>query len=298
MVITNDLAGLQETVGNRGIVIPGDSSIVDWQDNAFNKICEYLDNPIIGKDMIEQNYEWALQHSWKQMAETFLLNYVDKENLDKIPLEIFEKSIQKHSELNYLQMYNWTNDVPINSKQIFLQILDIFKRYSICNILEIGTFVGTSIIGMLQYLPNSVATTIDKWENYNENNIDILKNLESYNAEKIFYENIMKTELIDRISVLKGDSASILIKLIKKEKLFDFIYVDGSHKYIDCYTDCLLSWNLLAKNGVLAMDDYLYIVSKTDPFENPGVGIDYFLEKIKGQYTMLHKDYRIFIQKL
>ena len=298
MVITNDLAGLQETVGNRGIVITGDSTTVEWQDNAFNKICDYLNNPIIGKNMIEQNYEWALQHSWKQMAETFLLNYVDKENLDKIPLEIFEKSIQKHSELNYLQMYNWTNDVPINSKQIFLQILDIFKGYSICNILEIGTFVGTSIIGMLQYLPNSVATTIDKWENYNENNIDILKNLESYNAQKIFYENITKTELIDRISVLKGDSASILMKLIKKGKLFDFIYVDGSHKYIDCYTDCLLSWNLLEKNGVLAMDDYLYIISKTDPFENPGVGIDYFLEKIKGQYTMLHKDYRIFIQKL
>ena len=303
MVITNDLAGLQETVGNRGIVIPGDSTTVEWQDTTFNKICEYLDNPIIGKNMIQQNYEWALQHSWEQMAETFLSNYLENENsnenLDKIPLENpIEILLQKHSELNYLQMYNWTNDIPTNSKQIFLQMLDIFKEKPTCNILEIGTFVGTSVIGMLQHLPNSVATTIDKWENYNENNIDILKNLESYNAEKIFYENIIKKELLNRVSVLKGDSASILIKLIKKDKVFDFIYVDGSHKCIDCYTDCLLSWNLLAKNGILAMDDYLYIVSKNDLFENPGIGIDYFLEKIKGQYTMLHKDYRIFIQKL
>jgi predicted O-methyltransferase YrrM len=267
MVITNDLAGLQETVGNRGIIIPGDSSTIEWQDIALNKIVDYLDNPHIGKNMIEQNYEWALQHSWKQITETFLSNHV--ENLSKTLVENPTKNSLENptknsleTPLNYLEMYNWTNDLPIHSKQIFLQILDLFKEYPICNILEIGTYVGTSVIEMLQYLPNSIATTIDKWENYNENNIDIFKNMESNNVEKIFYDNILKSNVLTRISVLKGDSSTILIKLIKKEKLFNFIYVDGSHKCIDCYTDCLLSWNLLEKNGILAIDDYLYIVAR------------------------------------
>ena len=311
MVITNDLAGLQETVGSRGIVIPGDSKTLDWQVCAFDKICEYLDNPIICKNMIEQNYEWALEHSWKQITELFLSKYV--ENLESKPnLLLLEKSSENSSEniskpkentminnqLNYLEMYNWTNDLPKNSKNIFLQILDMFKEYRTCRILEIGTFVGTSVIEMLNYLPNSVATTIDAWKNYNENNIDILKNMEKYNAEKIFYENMIQSQLMERVSVFKGDSLSILLKFIKKEQFFDFIYVDGSHQCMNCYTDCLLGWNLLEKNGILAIDDYLYIVSKNDPFGSPGIGIDFFLEKIKGEYTMLHKGYRVFIKKL
>jgi predicted O-methyltransferase YrrM len=208
--------------------------------------------------------------------------------------------------LNYADMYNWTNDLPenTNAKITFVEILSNFIQQASCEILEIGTYVGTSVIGMLQYLPNARATTIDTWISYvekesgTETNTNALELIEQNNVEKIFYENLIKSGLREKVTSIKGDSAFVLIDLLKQNRKFDFIYVDGSHKAIDCFTDCLLSWQMLNLNGIMAIDDYLYKISLKDEFENVQNGVDHFLEKIKRQYTILVKGYRIFIKKV
>ena len=211
-----------------------------------------------------------------------------------------------NSSFNYLNMYNWTNDLPnnTNAKVTFVKFLSNFITYNSCEILEIGTFAGTSVIGMLQYLPNANATTIDPWVSYVEKecateiNTSSLEKILEMNIEETFYKNILKAGFKEKVTAIKGDSAFVLIDLIKQNKRYDFIYVDGSHKAIDCYSDCLLSWQLLNDNGIMAIDDYLYKISLTDEFENVQKGVDHFLEKIKGQYIILEKGYRIFIKKL
>jgi hypothetical protein len=55
---------------------------------------------------------------------------------------------------------------------------------------------------------------------------------------------------------------------------------------------------MLNLNGIMGIDDYLYKISIVDEFENVQKGVDHFLEKIKGQYTILVKGYRIFIKKV
>ena len=50
------------------------------------------------------------------------------------------------------------------------------KRYDKLNVLEIGTFYGSSIKSWLDYLPNSTIYTIDTFERKNENQVGILKN--------------------------------------------------------------------------------------------------------------------------
>jgi hypothetical protein len=125
-----------------------------------------------------------------------------------------------------------------------------------------------------------------------------LKNIEQNGIEKIFYENVLKSGFKNKIDALKGDSAFLLVDLIKKSRKYDFIYVDGSHKAIDCYTDCLLAWQMLNKNGIMAIDDYLYKISLTNEFENVQKGVDHFLKKIEGQYILLYKSYRVFIKKI
>jgi GR25 family glycosyltransferase involved in LPS biosynthesis/predicted O-methyltransferase YrrM len=208
--------------------------------------------------------------------------------------------------LNYLDMYNWTNDLPANTsaKITFVTILSNFIQMQTCEILEIGTFAGTSVIGMLQYLPNARATTIDSWTSYEEKecgtNINTLslQTMEQNNVEKIFHENVLKAGFKEKVTALKGDSAFVLMDFVKLGKRFDFIYVDGSHKAIDCYTDCLLSWELLNINGIMGIDDYLYKISRIDEFENVQKGVDHFLKKIKGQYILLVNGYRLFIKKV
>ena len=562
LAITNDLAALQDTVGSRGIVIPGDASLEKWQELAFTKICEALDNPDSVRSLIEQNYQWALKHSWKDRANDLLTNFIYKNNknnndnieftltenvykplksIDKVyyinlskredrkhhfmnqmnkmdipedkvvrfeaingleyrfsnfeldlfknvnysymptklqimgnqlsHFKIFQEMIERNYKyiivcqddivfknrftnyidelmthipedaeiihfgfhkyavrdiflpwdlsktnyddkiaykvvnnsvchlvpdfnalynsnnttgyiltlngaknyvkyvaknrfkyatdcelneylinkniyygtrevlattvpnfgsdvfenmynndtltnphkltinndfLNYADMYNWTNDLPenTNAKITFVEMLSNFIMYKECNILEIGTFAGTSVIGMMQYLPNAMATTIDPWLSYiekecgTETNTNALELIEKNDIEKIFYENLEKAGFTNRVTHFKGDSAFVLIDLIRQNKTYDFIYVDGSHKAIDCFADCLMSWQMLNLNGIMAIDDYLYKISLVDEFENVQKGVDHFLGKIKGQYTMLVKGYRIFIKKI
>lgn len=154
---------------------------------------------------------------------------------------------------------------------------------------------------MLRLYPNAYGTAIDTWKNYNENDIEIIKYIEENNIERVFYENIKKANMSDRIIVFKGDSVNILIKLVEAKQRFDFIYVDGSHKCLDCYTDMVLAWHLLSKGGVLAVDDILYGYNRViagDILSYPLMAKYHFMEKFIGQYEVLSDSYRLFIQKL
>ena len=212
------------------------------------------------------------------------------------------KFTSNNINLNYLDMYNWTNDLPhdCESKLTFVKMLSTFISYKNCNILEIGTYVGTSLIAMLQYLPQATATAIDSWKNYDEiysgSSIDYLKQIEENNAETIFKNNIQIAGLVDKVTSRKGDSSKILIELLTENNKFDFIYVDGSHKCLDCYADCLLSWPLLKSDGIMAIDDYLYKTTN-NVLDHVSAGVDHFLSKIEGEYKMLNSGYRIFIKK-
>jgi len=49
-----------------------------------------------------------------------------------------------------------------------------------------------------------------------------------------------------------------LLKFIENKEVFDFMYIDGSHKCIDVYNDCVLAWRILRKGGLMVLDDYHY----------------------------------------
>jgi len=208
----------------------------------------------------------------------------------------------KSNGLNYGGMYNWTHDLPPNTIDIFKNVLMKLKDKEVCELLEVGCYAGTSMIKMLELLPNSNGTTIDRWLNYNEETtthgqVQTLANMEKINVEKIYYENIKFANMENRMKHLKGDSTDMLLKLIKENKKYDFIYIDGSHKCIDCYTDCLLSWQLLDSGGIMAIDDCLYDLTNKNILEIPLHGVQHFLNKYNNHYDMINKGYRVFIQK-
>ena len=196
---------------------------------------------------------------------------------------------------NNANMLNWTHDIPIGSNIIFKRQLDILKsKNKQLKILEIGTFVGISIINILEYIPNSIGYVIDNWSiDKNECNYD------NIDIKQTFYNNIKKSGLYDdeRIIIFDGKSTEQLFILHKLKEKFDFIYIDASHKTLDVYSDLILSWKLLDINGILGLDDYLWSISD-NPFDNPKKGIDYFLQTYYNEYIILHKNYRVFIQKI
>jgi predicted O-methyltransferase YrrM len=132
-------------------------------------------------------------------------------------------------------------------------------------VLEVGTYAGTSLINIVERINNSTGIGIDLWENTEEyllylNNTknDILEKTSDNNIQAIFYENLKISNMEDRIKGIKGFSYDILLQMIINGDMFDFIYVDGSHLCLDVYIDLVLSFKLLNKGGILAIDDFYF----------------------------------------
>jgi hypothetical protein len=63
--------------------------------------------------------------------------------------------------------------------------------------------------------------------------------------------------------------------------------------------DLFLSWQLLRKGGVMAIDDYMYNAYKVveNPYEYPYEAVNQFLKDNEGKYILIDKDYRVFLEK-
>jgi cephalosporin hydroxylase len=303
-VITNDLAALQNTVGDRGTIITGDASTQLWQDNALIALFDIMGNKGKREIAIERNYAWATNLSWEKQANKLLEEH------------IFENILE------YRGMLNWTNDLPegTNALKTFKRILNEFAATTTTTttnqsdnpikILEIGTYSGTSLIEIVKQIPNSIGLGIDKWSNYDEDGINILQNMEQNNIEKSFHQNIKMSNMENRINSIKGDSSDVLLELLQQQnqqnqqnqqqQKFDIIYVDGSHKCLDVVLDLFLSWKLLRVGGLMIIDDYLYNINKVKdlPMEYPYEAVNHFLKRYENKYKLLDKGYRVFIQKI
>ncbi len=284
LAISTDLAALNDTIGDRGILIPGDPGSNEWQTTAIEKIVYLLseEGEKEKKELIEKNWEWANTHDWWNLADKMIDTYIGRAE------DVLDES----------GMLNWTDNTPSGSKAIFENILENFRNKK-CRILEVGTYTGTSVIAMLKYLEDAHATVIDLWEDYGEN--ELLEHIVENKVEESFYNNINTAGVSNRIKTIKGDSKDVLFSMIKAENDFkyNFIYIDGSHKCLDCYSDIILSWELLVPGGILGLDDYLWDGDniKNKSLDRPHHAIKHFMERYKEDFTVLHIKYRVFLQK-
>lgn len=76
LAITNGLAALQNTVGNRGVCIEGDTSTQEWQDKALLSLFSIMENKSTREELIEQNYKWASAMSWETQANKLLMEHI------------------------------------------------------------------------------------------------------------------------------------------------------------------------------------------------------------------------------
>lgn len=193
---------------------------------------------------------------------------------------------EANNNLDYNQMYNWTTDIPKGSRNIFVNVLELLRTKEKPMILEIGTFVGTSIIEMLKILPNAIGFAIDNWK-IEKKECNYEKDIKS-----TFLENVKISG--KNITLFEGESNKVLRYLLNNGERFDLIYVDGSHKLLDVVSDLILSWEILKSGGILAIDDYLWVYEGKMECKT---AIDYFMNLYKDEYTVLHCDYRVFLYK-
>ena len=283
LVISNDLAALQNTIGDRGIVISGDPMTEEWQQMALEKIYLVLNSDEQTNIFIQKNYNWAINLSWENQALKLINNYISINNLE------------------YKGIYNWTNDVPSGSREDFLNIINYFNvthkllKNKKIKILEIGTYTGISLINIIKNIPNSIGYGIDKWENYKEN--ELSENIDNLKVIVSFYHNARIEKVLDRIISIRGSSHEKLIEMMKNKDEFDFIYIDRSHLLLDCYLDLILSWELLSNGGILAINDYLCKPTE-NIIDSAFEAVNHFFKLYEGKYILLLKNYCIFLEKI
>jgi len=226
-VISNNLAALKNTVGDRGLIIEGDPETEEWKEIALNKIKEIFTNRQFQNNKIQENYDWAKNLTWENQANKLLNNFINSNNLI------------------FLNQYNWIND-----KRQFDIVENILTKIKLENsyskILEISTDVGTSIIQFKKILKNSECYYINC--NYENNKNIILNNFSVLNFKD---EIILLNEKFNNL-----DEKDILLEINKQNFKTNFIHINCNYIEFNFCIILFLSWKILNKNGILLITKY------------------------------------------
>ena len=139
--------------------------------------------------------------------------------------------------------------VPISSAPQYT-LYRLLRHLKPTSVLEIGSQAGSSALIMaMAFRDNQMdvdVTCVDPFYSTGDN--DGLSTLTDW------YNTIYKSGFKPGIQLLISTS-EIIIPLVNKR--FDFVFVDGSHKYEDVRNDSLLSLLLLTVGGYFLVHDYM-----------------------------------------
>jgi len=270
LVFTNDLAALQNTVGDRGIVIKGNPMEKEWQKQALEKISIYFnsDKQILYNNYRQKNYQWASSLSWENQAKKLLHQYI-------LP--------------NYLEYRN----KYFHMTDMYKMILNYIKKDQCKKILDLHTHTGVSLINILNSFPDAIGYGLDDYKN----NKDI---------EESFYKNVMLSGLQSRMYKIQSEDIEDSLFLLNKE--YDLVNINKIDIQDDGYIYLVhkISWNLLKQGGVMILNTYsdeedtsIPILKIIDKKKKNKDQIHRFLEKHKNEYKLLGASFtEIFLEKL
>jgi predicted O-methyltransferase YrrM len=115
------------------------------------------------------------------------------------------------------------------------------------------------------------------------------------NFDKVFENFKINIDLINKknINYLKDTSDNFFIK---NKNTYNLIYIDGSHHYDNVKKDFVNSYERLEKNGIIIMDDFLWLYYK-DFEKNPINAIIQCYQKYKKNLELVFLNHQIIFKK-
>jgi predicted O-methyltransferase YrrM len=161
--------------------------------------------------------------------------------------------------------------------------------------LEIGSFEGRSSVWIAENMmqDGDHLRCIDTWEGGEEHGEENMSEVEErFRANLIVATQTVPERLIFQS---KGTSVARLAQLQGKT-MFDFIYIDGSHKAPDVLTDACMAWPLLKLEGLMVFDDYMW-GNPRDALHRPKIAIDAFTNIFGETAEIIHVGYQLVVRK-
>jgi predicted O-methyltransferase YrrM len=171
--------------------------------------------------------------------------------------------------------------------------------------LEVGSFEGRSTVWFLENVllnSKSTITCVDPWTTYSQNSDTFNSYFTSEsewdfrNHKRTFLHNIYNSGFMEKVTVIQDSSHLALPKLISNGDKFDIIFIDGNHTSPFVITDCVMSWYLLNKGGLMIFDDYLW--GDVNSTNSPKIAIDSFVNCFKDYLEVVWSDYKFAIKRI
>jgi predicted O-methyltransferase YrrM len=178
---------------------------------------------------------------------------------------------------------------------------NFFENLRPTKVLEIGSYEGFSACWMIaqsQIIGSErfELHCIDSWEGGAEHRSGVFET-EMSAVEQRFTSNLAKarqeTSLPSlEVHIHKKLSHLALADFIAERRLgyFDLIYIDGSHRAPDVLTDAVMSFPLLAVDGMMVFDDYLWTMERKgfeDLLNMPKPAVDAFTNLFMRQMRVI-----------
>ncbi len=186
--------------------------------------------------------------------------------------KIYHDKTKLLSFKNFAEKCNFKKLWFLNNFQIFEYFLpkNLNKKFEY---MEVGSYEGLSLFYVL-----------NKYKKVNAVAIDVINVINK------------KIKNFKNFQFIKSDSIIALRKLGKKNKKFNYIYIDGLHHGEHAIVDAIESFKLLEYNGIMIFDDFMSIDKnlKHQTYE----GLYYFLNFFKKELRILYLQNVLVIRKI
>jgi hypothetical protein len=161
--------------------------------------------------------------------------------------------------------------------------------------LELGSHEGRSATGAALIFdgPDSHITCVDYW--FPPSEWCTRQEGATGPAEQRFDNNIRAVGAASRVTKLKGHWLSHLETFGRRN--YHGVYIDAEHNGVAVLAQSELLWDMLVPGGFMVWDDYLLQPPKDVSLLPVADGIEAFLSLHRGEYTMLFKEWQVFIRK-
>jgi predicted O-methyltransferase YrrM len=183
----------------------------------------------------------------------------------------------------------FSRHIPI-WKELFAPMRDGRLR-----VLEIGCFEGLATVWLLQNAlahPESHITCVDPFTGNVEHSAKDVEGL--YDR---FKSNVLDNFPPSKVTCLREESHRALKSLALSGAVFDVIYVDGDHHACAALEDLVLSYRVLAKGGILIIDDFLPTDRHLCSLEIPFPGVHAFMTAYADKVRVVYANYQLILQK-
>jgi predicted O-methyltransferase YrrM len=201
----------------------------------------------------------------------FVFNFIRKVLMkiksNNLFFSIKEKFIQFVEQVNYddnlseIGAGSWSKNNRRSLKQLaktsgtsnkYLALFEgMIKYFEYKRFLELGTCCGITSALFASLNENTEVTTIEA-------------NRERYIVAKSFFEHLN----LDSIELINGYFNEELLHLIKNQRKYDFIYIDGDHTYDSTMANFKNALQLIDEDGVIVLDDIFWSPGMTKAWHN------------------------------